>query len=102
VFTEPLGITTLNETAFEYGLHQNYPNPFNPSTRIRFDIPEQGYTSLKIFDILGNVVSFPVDEELQQGSYEIEWNAENFSSGVYFYRIQTSEYTAMKSMVLIK
>ncbi len=102
VFTEPLGVTNLNETALKFELYQNYPNPFNPATKIRFDILVQGYVSLRVFDILGRVVSFPVDEELKPGSYEIKWNAENLSSGIYFYSIQTGDFTAMKKMVLIK
>jgi hypothetical protein len=90
-----------------FKLYQNYPNPFNPVTKIRFDIPPskgaRGMTArLSIYDILGKEIEVLVNQQLQSGSYKIEWNASNYPSGVYFYRIKTGDYSNTKKMVLIK
>ncbi|MGH2575623.1 MAG: T9SS type A sorting domain-containing protein, partial [Ignavibacteria bacterium] len=87
-------------------LHQNYPNPFNPTTKIKFDIPSVGTVPrtvrLIIFDILGREVAVLVNEELKPGTYEVEWDGTNFPSSVYFYRLQTGEYSESKTMMLLK
>ena len=90
-----------------FQLFQNYPNPFNPSTRIKFTVPQdvRGETkavSLKMYDVLGNEVTTIVNEVKQAGSYEINFNAGNLPSGVYFYRLQAGDYNQTKSMLLIK
>jgi len=98
-----LGITNYNSaTPEKYSLSQNYPNPFNPSTKISFGIPRSGYTTLKIYDALGKEVTSLVNSELQSGSYEVEFNAENLNSGIYFYKLQTDGFTETKKMVLVK
>ncbi|HAX48849.1 MAG TPA: peptidase S8, partial [Bacteroidetes bacterium] len=86
----------------KFSLHQNYPNPFNPVTNIKFSIPKSGNVSLKVYDILGREVAELVDEFKPQGNYLVDFNASFLSSGVYFYRLETSEFTEVKKMVLVK
>lgn len=86
----------------KYSLSQNYPNPFNPKTKIRFDLPKNSFTKLTIHDITGKVIDELFNSELQSGAYEIIWDGINHSSGVYFYRIETSGFVDMKRMVLVK
>jgi len=99
------GIKIINSRiSNQFFLSQNYPNPFNPVTKIRFELPA-GATrrvALTVFDALGRVIATLVDQELSPGTYEVEWNATNFSSGIYFYKMETSGYTYVKKMVLIK
>jgi len=86
----------------EYKLSQNYPNPFNPITRIKFDIPQKGFVSLKIFDVLGREVKSLVSEMKSPGSYSVDFNAVGLSSGLYIYRLETNGFIDTKKMVLIK
>lgn len=86
----------------DYRLEQNYPNPFNPSITIQFSIPQSEYVSLKIFDVLGNEVAELVSQELSAGSYDVQFNANNLSSGVYFYQLVTGSFSETKKMNLIK
>lgn len=83
-------------------LSQNYPNPFNPKTEIGFQIPVSSTVSLTIFNLLGEEVATLVDEEKLPGSYAVEWNADGFPSGVYFYRMTAGEFTETKKLVLIR
>src|SRR5690606_34222410 len=83
-------------------LYQNYPNPFNPSTKIRFDIQDQGFTSLKIYDLLGREVSTLVAQELNPGSYEMNWDAGYLPGGAYFYSLTTNNQRITKTLTLIK
>ena len=85
-----------------FKLHQNYPNPFNPSTKIKFDIPTTSYIKLIIQDILGKEVVVLVNENLNAGSYAIDWNASTYPSGVFFYRLESNDYKETKRMVLFK
>jgi len=94
----------------EFILHQNYPNPFNPNTKIKFTIPnviaseatQSQMVTLKVYDVLGNEVTTLVHEELPPGEYEVEFNANELSSGIYFYKLQAGGYIETKKMVLIK
>ena len=86
----------------QYSLSQNYPNPFNPSTTIRYQIPKSGYVELKVYDLLGNEVKTLVNEDKPAGQYSVKFNANNLSSGVYFYRIVSGNYTSVKKMLLLK
>lgn len=90
----------------EFALEQNYPNPFNPSTKIRFSIPNVGtelaLSVLKVYDILGNEVATLVNEEKPAGVYEVEFNASQLSSGIYFYKLSAGSFTEIKKMTLIK
>ncbi|MBK9331166.1 MAG: T9SS type A sorting domain-containing protein [Ignavibacteria bacterium] len=81
---------------------QNYPNPFNPNTVIGFRIRSSSFTSLKIFDITGKEVSALINENLQPGSYEVDFNGSNIAGGVYFYRLITEDFSETKKMILIK
>jgi hypothetical protein len=88
--------------SYEYSLYQNYPNPFNPSTRIEYSIPENAYVSLNIYDVLGNLICTLVAEEKIAGHYSVEFDASNIPSGLYFYRLITSEFSDTKKMILLK
>ncbi|HEY5536895.1 MAG TPA: T9SS type A sorting domain-containing protein [Ignavibacteria bacterium] len=110
------GIHNLNKgIPDKYKLYQNYPNPFNPTTKIRFSIPMRSPIEtfgddrvvLNVYDILGKEVAILVNERLNPGTYEVEWNARlggstTFPSGVYFYRLTTEGFSETKKMVLIK
>ncbi len=101
--SEVIGIqTTSTEIPSAFSLQQNYPNPFNPSTFIKFDVSEGSFLTLKIFDALGREVAILVNEDLKPGTYEVDWNAINYPSGVYFYTLRTEQFTETKRMVLIK
>lgn len=99
---------TLNENGISSiiplncSLSQNYPNPFNPVTSIDFDIPKKGFVSLRVYDLLGREVQTLVNEEKQAGSYSVDFNSEDFSSGVYFYRLEADGFSNVKKMILIK
>jgi photosystem II stability/assembly factor-like uncharacterized protein len=86
----------------EYKLYNNYPNPFNPTTKIKFDVPTNGFTKISIYDMLGREVKTLVNEKLTAGTYEIEWNALNYASGIYFCKMHTDAFTSFKKMVLVK
>ena len=85
-----------------YSLSQNYPNPFNPLTKIRYEIPKEGNISIKVFDILGREITTLLNKHEQPGRYEIEWNAHNFASGIYFYRLQVESFIETKKMILLR
>ena len=85
-----------------FSLAQNYPNPFNPTTTIRFNIPSQGFVSLKIYDITGSKVATIVNGNMQEGSYSYIWNADYLSSGVYFYQLKAGSLVETKKLVLLK
>ncbi|MBN1397213.1 MAG: T9SS type A sorting domain-containing protein [Bacteroidetes bacterium] len=85
-----------------YLLYQNYPNPFNPKTKINFIVRTNNYTSLRIYDLLGREVATLVDGILPAGEHTIEWNAQNFPSGVYFYRLQARNFTETRKMIILK
>jgi hypothetical protein len=87
---------------WEFSFEQNYPNPFNPSTKISWQVPVGGWQTLKIYDVLGNEVATLVDEYKPAGKYEVEWNASELPSGVYFYQLKAEEYVNTKKMMLIK
>ena len=86
----------------QFTLNQNYPNPFNPSTNIKFTLPVQSSVTLEIYDILGRRVTTLVSEELSAGEHIYEWNASRQASGVYLYRLVTSEGNYFKKMTLLK
>jgi hypothetical protein len=86
----------------EYNLAQNYPNPFNPSTTIHFSVPSSEFVTLKVFDVIGNEVATLVNEEKPAGSYEVNFSASQLSSGIYFYKLQTSSFVETRKMILLK
>jgi hypothetical protein len=89
-------------TPVEYALQQNYPNPFNPTTSIAFSIPKAGFISLKIYDVAGREVMTGLEETLQPGQYNVQVDARNLASGVYFYTLSTASFTQTKKMTLMK
>jgi hypothetical protein len=97
-----------NEISSSFQLYQNYPNPFNPTTKLSFSIPPyqggqgDGLVILKIYDVLGKEIATLVNEQLNPGTYEVEWNAADYPSGIYFYTLTTNEFNQSKRMVLIK
>jgi hypothetical protein len=94
------GITPISEnTPVDYQLSQNYPNPFNPTTKISFALPKSG---LKVYDILGKEVTTLVNSNMNVGSYSLEFNASNLTSGIYFYRLESNGFIDTKKMMLIK
>jgi hypothetical protein len=96
-------ITGVEETLpFSYSLEQNYPNPFNPVTQIKYSISKAGHVSVKVFDILGRMVIELVNKQQEPGSYNVDFNASNLASGIYFYRIESGSFINVKKMVLIK
>lgn len=99
----PTGIKETNLVfPKDFVLFQNYPNPFNPVTSIKYLIPQSSSVLLKVYDILGNEVATLVNEFKPVGTYEVEFNAKQLSSGVYFYKLLVGEYTIVKKMQLIK
>jgi hypothetical protein len=95
-----------------FKLYNNYPNPFNPSTKIKFDVRPPlspllgkegtGVVLLRIYDALGREVETLVNEKLSAGTYEVEWNADKYTSGIYFYRLTSEGYSVTKKMILLK
>jgi hypothetical protein len=91
-----------NDKSYSFALIQNYPNPFNPTTTIKIAIPKSSFISLKVYDLLGREVATLVNEEKTAGNYEAEFNGSTLSSGIYFYKLQTENYTEVKKMILLK
>jgi len=83
-------------------LSQNYPNPFNASTTINYGLPRQSHVSIVIYDILGRKVTTLIDKLQPAGYHQTIWNADDFSSGLYFYKLQAGDYIETKTMMLIK
>ena len=96
----------------EFRLYTSFPNPFNPTAKIRFDIPlSKGIsgsagkgvlTELQIFDILGRNISILVNEQLQPGTYEVNFDGSNYPSGIYFYKLTSGSFTQVRKMILLK
>ena len=91
-----------SEIPDKFTLHQNFPNPFNPSTTIRFDMPVSGFVTLNIYDISGRGITSLINENLNPGSYSYNFTSDGLTSGIYFYKLSTGEYTEVKKMLLIK
>lgn len=85
-----------------YKLSQNYPNPFNPTTVIKFSLPKSGITTLEVFNILGEKVATLVDKKLSAGNYAFDFNAKNLPSGIYIYRLEANNFSAVRKMLLLK
>lgn len=101
--TYTTGINNINsEIPSGYSLSQNYPNPFNPATNISFSLPEASFVTLKIYDMIGREIAVLVNGELKAGYYNADWNAANFTSGVYFYTLRAGRFVDTKKMILIK
>lgn len=91
-----------HEIPLQYKLNQNHPNPFNPSTIISYSIPQREFVQLKVYDMLGNEIKSLVNEEKSMGNYKIRFNASNFSSGLYFLRLQSGNFVSTKKIILLR
>ncbi|MCJ7812451.1 T9SS type A sorting domain-containing protein, partial [bacterium] len=99
----PDGISYSHNNHFKgFSLSQNYPNPFNPSTIIRFSLPKSLLVSLKVYNFHGKEVNTLISEYRHAGKYEVKWNAEDFPSGIYLYRIETEDYVETRKLILQK
>ncbi len=85
-----------------FALEQNYPNPFNPSTSIRFRVPEEGWVTLAVYDLLGREIATVVDGQKAPGSYAVEFDASGLASGLYVYRLTAGSYTQTRKMMLVR
>lgn len=103
-YTNVIGITGNQNIPTQFKLYQNYPNPFNPVTKIKFSLPHGNdlLVKLRIYDILGREVTTLINQQLKPGSYQLEWDASAYASGIYFYRIESESFTETKKMVLVK
>ena len=86
----------------EYVLSQNFPNPFNPITTIKYGIKEKSNVKIKIFNVIGKEVAIVLNEVMQPGYHQVDFNAANLTSGIYFYRIQAGSFIETKKMMLLK
>jgi hypothetical protein len=89
-------------TPLRFALNQNYPNPFNPSTKIEYETPLSGIVTMKVFNVLGQVVSVLVNEKQEAGQHSVIFDASKFSSGFYIYQITSGKFVAAKKMILMK
>jgi hypothetical protein len=96
------GVGPIAGNIKNYKLYQNYPNPFNPSTKIKFDVLSMSNVKLSVYDITGKQISSLVNEKLNPGEYEVNFNALNLPSGTYIYKLQTDSYSEARRMLLIK
>ena len=99
-------VTRINSThpgiPNEFTLRQNYPNPFNPTTTIKFEIPKSTFVTLKIYNVMGQLVATLVNEQKSTGRYSVTWNAKNVSSGIYLYRITAGNFSEVKKAIVLK
>ena len=91
----------------EFKLYQNYPNPFNPTTQIKYDLPEDQFVNITIYDVMGRKVRSLMNDSQTAGYHSLRWDAKNdigegIAAGMYIYNIQAGEFRAMKKMVLLK
>jgi hypothetical protein len=93
---------SINKLSNQYKLFANYPNPFNPTTKIKYQIPELSFVILKVYDVLGSEIATLANEKKSVGSYEVEFDASNLPSGIYFYKLQAGDFIETKKMLLLK
>ena len=96
------GFSASSAPSDDYKLYQNFPNPFNPSTKISYKINKEGFVSLQVFNLVGQVVRTLVNETLQPGRYEVEFDAQELPSGVYLYKLSINGFTSVKRMTLLR
>ena len=86
----------------EFALYQNYPNPFNPATTIEFSLPKQANVKINVYNVVGQVVVELINRTMEEGYHEVQFTANDYASGIYYYRFKTSEFTSIKKMLLLK
>ena len=93
-----------NETELPtvFKLYNNYPNPFNPSTSIKYDVPRNTFVNLSVYDILGRLVTNLVSRDMTAGRYDVTWDAKNYASGTYIYKLEAGDFSDVKKMILVK
>ena len=97
------GVNTINtKIPATYNLSQNYPNPFNPVTKINFELPKSGFVTLKLYSILGEEVKTIVNQEMNAGTYSVNFDGSALSSGTYFYKLESNGFAVTKKMLLVK
>ena len=101
-FPEFLGVETIDNIPSSFELYQNYPNPFNPNTIIRFKLEKSDFITLSVFNVLGQKVATLVSEDLSFGTHQVTFDATSFSSGVYFYMLESGKQVSVKKMMLLK
>ncbi|MCG8372875.1 MAG: T9SS type A sorting domain-containing protein, partial [Balneolales bacterium] len=92
----------IEENPLEFRLFQNYPNPFNPSTNISFELKEASHITVSVHDVTGKTISTLVDDFKNSGTHNVYFEASNLASGVYFYRLETPEFSRVQKMTLLK
>lgn len=98
----PTIIKQNENISLTYSLKQNYPNPFNPTTNISFSIPKSGFVKIAVYNEIGKEIETIVNQNMNEGSYTVNYNASKLSSGIYFYRISSGDFSDTKKMLLIK
>ncbi|MDZ7378063.1 MAG: T9SS type A sorting domain-containing protein, partial [candidate division KSB1 bacterium] len=101
-FGAPSAVRTGETVPVEYALHQNYPNPFNPTTTVKFAVAKPGNVTIAVYNMLGQKVATLVNGYHQAGTYAATWDATGMASGVYFYKIEAGDFTAVKKMTLLR
>jgi len=109
IITNPTGLSNISSNVPDrFQLFQNYPNPFNPSTDIKFDVAKSSQVKITVYDVIGQEVTTLVNENLQAGTYKVDWNASSHPSGIYYYKIVAGDpssglaYVETRKMVLVK
>jgi len=101
--TTSVGINQISsEVPSAFKVYQNYPNPFNPETKIKFDVPEKSFVSLKVYDVSGKEIANVFSGNVNAGKFEANWNASEYSTGVYFMKFASDKYSSVKKIVLAK
>ena len=101
--TELVSVNNSSEVFPEnFSLTQNYPNPFNPVTKIKYSLKEQSIVKLSVYDASGKMIENLKDGMQSKGNFEVEWNAVNYSSGIYYYKLEAGNYSETKKMILVK
>jgi len=101
-YSSSTDVTETSENIVDYNLSNNYPNPFNPSTKIEFRTAESGFVSLKVYDVLGKSIAILVNEIKPAGKYQVNFDARNLPSGVYFYKLESGNFVETRKMLLMK
>lgn len=102
IYQKPTNLIEIEESISDFYLQQNFPNPFNPTTTIKYSIPEDGFVKLVVYNMLGEEVATVINTEQKAGNYEVNFKATNLSSGVYIYRLEASNLTSAKKLLLLK